>query len=161
MWWGDGAHYVYFINKHKELIPTYYLLIKEDVIVDKTASGINKVDNVVQEEDTFLIPKGIRLVEINSITTLKYQYLENIIGVNNIFINKLTVPIYKEIDNNKYISLSVPDILTSVGTYDIPEIYIKNVKQQINLNTIKLKIILKSLNQKTTPYVSRILLRGI
>lgn len=152
---------VYFINKHKELIPTYYLLIKEDVTVDKTASGINRVDNVVQEEDTFLIPKGIRLVEINSITTLKYQYLENIIGVNNIFINKLTVPIYKEIDNNKYISLSVPDILTSVGTYDIPEIYIKNVKQQINLNTIKLKIILKSLNQKTTPYVSRILLRGI
>ena len=89
------------------------------------------------------------------------QYLENIIGINNIFINKLLTPIYKEIDNNKYISLSVPEILENTGSTNITDIYIRNVKQQIDLKTIKVKIILKSLNQKTTPYVSRILLRGI
>ena len=152
---------IYFINKDKGLLPSYYVLIKEDIVIDKIASGIIAIDNIEQETDTFLIPKGIRLITINSIDILKYQYLENIIGINNIFISKSLVPIYKETDNNKYISLSIPDILQNTGSTDISEIYIKNVKQQISLSTIKLKIVLKSLNQKTTPYVSRILLRGI
>lgn len=152
---------IYFINKDKDLSPSYYILIKEDTVIDKIASGITSIDNIEQTEDTFLIPKGIRKVNINNIDIFKYQYLENIIGINNIFINKLLTPIYKEIDNNKYISLSIPEILQNTGSTNITDIYIRNVKQQIDLKTIKVKIVLKSLNQKTTPYVSRILLRGI
>lgn len=151
---------IYYPNTNKKLSNSYYFLIKEDLILNKQASNITHVDNLVIE-DSIVLLKGIRKITLNNTTSYNYEYIENIVGKDNVFLDLQTVPVYKEVDGNKYISITIPDIINHTSVTDIPNIYIKGIKQQIDLTTIKLKIILKSINQKTTPYISRILLRGI
>lgn len=151
---------IYYPNPLKKFKTEYYILIKEDVLLNKQASKIIQVDNL-ETEDNILLLKGIRKISLSEINEINYQYIENIIGKDNIYLNVQKTPIYKEVDGNKYISLTIPEIISNTEETTIPDIYIKGIKQQIDLTTLKLKVVLKSLNQKTTPYVSRILLRGI
>ena len=157
--------YVYFLNENKEIKSTYYFLVKQDIVLNKqvfvSPNSTILLDDKIIVDDNINLYKGIRKFEVLNGMINNYSYLENIIGINNIFIDKLLLPIYKNTSNNKYLSLSLLEIMEITNDTKIPNLYIKNVNQQITINTLKFKAILKSLDQKTIPYISRILLRGI
>lgn len=158
--------YVYFLNETKAIKSTYYFLIKQDIILNKQVflpsnSTILVDDKIIDTDDDINLYKGIRKFEVLNGIINNYSYLENIIGINNIFISKLLLPIYKNTSNNKYLSMPLSDIVEITNNTKIPNLYIKNVNQQITVNTLKFKAVLKSLDQKTIPYISRILIRGI
>ena len=151
---------VYLQNINKLELNTLYLLIKEDIYLHKTLITLDNLylDSKEVFDDIVLIPKGIRLIE--SASNFNYEYLENILGNENIFSLKLTKPILKR-NGYKYVSLNSIDLLNAYNTIDINEIYIKDIKKEIYINTIKLKAILSSIDKKTVPYISRFLIRGI
>ena len=69
-------------------------------------------------------------------------------------------PILKKNDY-KYVSLNNIELLNAFNSTDINNIYIKNLKKQVFVSTIKLKAELTSIDKKTVPFISRFLIRGI
>ena len=113
--------------------------------------------------ETFTLYKGINKIVVidnnSTIQGLNLTYLNTLIGNENIYINCITKPILTDSEGNKYISLSVPEFSSSfdkVGT-----IYFPGLKTKLKVNTIKVKAQLKSLDKKTVPFISRLLVRGI
>lgn len=150
---------VYLPNVNKIEKPILYLLVKEDIHLHKSVISEQDVyiDDKKINEDLFLLPKGLRKITAEA---YNYSYLESIIGNENIFSSKLTKPILKKNDY-KYVSLTTIDLLNAFNTTDILEIYIKDLKKEIYVSTLKLKAELISLDKKTVPYISRFLIRGI
>lgn len=151
---------VYLKNVNKIKKQTLWVLIKEDKTLFKSylTEGKLLVDDKEVLEDSFLITKGIK--KITMLSSYNYNYLEQVIGEDNLFSNKLLKPILKKNDF-KYISLNSVEFLESNNSIKIEDVYIKNLKKQVYINTIKLKAELNSIDKKTVPYISRFLIRGI
>lgn len=152
---------VYLKNKNKIRKNTLWLLIKEDTILFKSYLTTNAqivVDNKEITKDEILLPKG--LIKISLTDNYNYNYLEQVIGEENIFSSMLVKPILKKNDY-KYISLTSIDLIEAFNTTNIKEIFIKNLKKEVFVSSLKLKAELNSVDKKTVPYISRILLRGI
>ena len=155
-----------YVPNLKEGNTELFLLIKEDTTIDPrllNPEAVFFVDDNPQEEKIFL-PKGIRKLQIiseDSSTTFDYNYLKLIIGENNIYSHKVLKPILKTNENIKYLSFSTPEILEYFGTTEPKQVFIKDSKKEIVINTIKIKSILSSVDKKTVPYISRILIRGL
>lgn len=150
---------VYIKNTRKVKKESLWLLIKEDTLLIKSylTSYDIYIDNQKITEDSFLIPKGFRNIILTG--TYNYDYLEKITN-ESIFSNKLIKPILI-INDFKYVSLNSMELLNSNSTITIEDIYIKNIKKDIYLNTIKIKADLISLDKRTVPFISRFLIRGI
>lgn len=157
--------YVYVPNIN-ESNTELFLLIKEDTTINPSLldpEAVFLVDDNPQEEEIYL-PKGIRKLQIiseDSTTTFDYNYLKLIIGEGNIYSHKILKPILKTNENIKYLSFSTPEMLTYFNTINPQEVFIKDSKKEIVINTIKIKSILSSVDKKTVPYISRILIRGL
>lgn len=151
---------VYLPNINKIEKSILYLLVKEDIYLHKSIISNSDVyiDDKIINEDLFLLPKGLR--KITNTGSYNYSYLNSIISNENIFSSKITKPILKQNDY-KYVSLTTIDLLNAFNTTNILDIYIKDVKKEIYVNTIKLKAELISIDKKTVPYISRFLIRGI
>lgn len=151
---------VYLRNTNKIKKQTLWLLSSQDTILFKSYLTEGKVflDDIEITEDDFLIPKGLR--KITLIDNYNYNYLEKVLGETNIFSNKILKPVLKKNDF-KYVSLNSVELLESNNSIDIEDIYIKNLKRQVYVSTIKLKAELNSIDKKTVPYISRFLIRGI
>ena len=152
---------VYLKNISNKKQSTYWILVKEDITMFKSYFNVDTLllDNneVVTEE--FIIPKGLRKIVFSSYL-FNYDYLRQTIGDDNIFSDKLLKPILKKNDY-KYVSLNNIELLNAFNSTDINNIYIKNLKKQVFVSTIKLKAELTSIDKKTVPFISRFLIRGI
>lgn len=163
---------VYLPNINKLKKESLHLLIKEDIYLHKsliigsnTTEKAIYLDNKLIDEDLFLVPKGIReLIIIEGSENLSgnynYNYLEVVVGSDNIYSSKIKKSILKRSDY-KYISLTSLDLIDAFGDTNIRNIFIKNIKKEVYVNTLKLKAILSSKDKKTVPYISRFLIRGI
>ena len=152
---------VYLKNISNKKQSTYWILVKEDITMFKSYFNVDTLllDNneVVTEE--FIIPKGLRKIVFSSYL-FNYDYLRQTIGDDNIFSDKLLKPILKKNDY-KYVSLNNIELLNAFNSTDINNIYIKNLKKQVFVSTIKLKAELTSIDKKTVPFISQFLIRGI
>lgn len=161
--------YVYIPNVENKNDIEFYLLVKEDITLHKdlltNSEAIFYIDNIEQIEDTLFFSKGIRHLKVinnnGNIEPIDYGYLSLLIGEKNIYSNKVLKPILKTSGNIKYISFSTPEVLNYFNTTEPKEIFIKETKKEIAVNTIKLKAVLGSVDMKTVPYISRILIRGL
>ncbi len=118
------------------------------------------VDGIEQNEHVFL-HKGVRNIScIKSLLNL--EYLENIFGKDQIFQDKVVKKIYKQAGDLKYIILDSYEIVQFTGDIKtIPKLYTKNVSKSVLVNSIRVKAVLRSLDYKTIPYISRFLVRGV
>lgn len=162
--------YVYYPNITRDAnnITKLYVNITKDLILNRNSlldwSQDVRLDGIVQTESDIYLYKGIREISWSySTSSFNYNYLETLIGVDNIYKTKLLLPIYKGTSDTdgKYVTLTMSDILEITNGTEIPKLYIKNVNQQYTVSTLRIKAILTSLNNKTVPYISRILIRGI
>lgn len=148
-------------NKEFILIPQNDIKLVKAAILNSSSHKLFLNDKEVLDEE-FNILKGInKLVAIynNTIQPIKLSYIETLIGKDNIFIGKLLKEILKDENNEKYISLSVPEFKDSFDTKG--SVYFPGLKLKKTINTIKIRAVLSSKNKKTVPYISRILVRGI
>lgn len=149
-----------YIKNHLRNSKKFYVLAKEDIHVDTIliTDGDFKIDGRSSNGGNVIIHKGIR--EISTSTSMSYDFLLSIFGEDNIFSEKIKKPILKRSDY-KYISLNNVDFLAATNSEAISDIYIKGLKREVFVSTIKLKAELTSLDNKTVPYISRFLIRGI
>lgn len=162
--------YVYIPNLENKNDIEFYLLVKEDITLHKelltNVNSIFYIDGVEQDTYELFFAKGIRHFKVVNYSTeevepINYEYLSLLIGSENIYSNKVLKPILKTNGDVKYISFSTPEMLEYFNTIEPQEIFIKETKKEVAVNTIKLKTVLGSLDMKTVPYISRILIRGL
>lgn len=164
-----NKHDVYLRN-YKKLTNTDLILIaKKDIELNKLAITQNSTYKLFINDreittETVNLYKGIsKIVVIDSnkiIKPLNLSYLETLIGEENIYLKKLTKDLFSDsITGTKYISLSVPEFQDSFNKEGV--VFFPGIKPKKQINTLKLKAELKSLDKKTVPFISRILVRGI
>ncbi|AND75214.1 hypothetical protein FDH01_gp053 [Acinetobacter phage vB_AbaM_ME3] len=164
-----NKHDVYLRNYKKLGTTELTIVTKKDIelntlaITQNTAYKLYINDKEVTSE-TFNLYVGIsKIVVIDSnkaIKPLNLSYLETLIGEENIYIRKLTKELFTDsITGTKYISLTVPEFQDSFLKEGL--VFFPGVKPKKQINTLKIKAELKSLDKKTVPFISRILVRGI
>lgn len=164
---------VYFPNNRNIVNKEFFIKVEKDFIINRLALLLNVnnkiyIDGFETVEESILLPKGIRSILVtdtnNNIVPLNYTYLQTIVGKNNIFINKQKIKIFTDFNKNKYISLSIPNLTDSYTEYSVDsvykEVFIPSIKSEIKVDTLKIKATLKSMDMKTVPYISKILIRG-
>lgn len=158
-------HTVYLKNDKNINKSLLYLSIQEDLVLNKLAIT-GKEDNKLFinsreiKEEFFKLYRGITtIVVINKegvIQEMNLDYIKNLVGSSNVYISKISKPLLKDGSGLKYISLTNTD-LTNILKH---EVYFPGIKPKKYINTIKVKATLKSLDKRTVPFISRILVRG-
>lgn len=114
--------------------------------------------------DEFKLYRGISSIllldKYNENININLDYLTKLIGKENIFLERYTKDLFKDSTNNSlYITLNNLEFRDSFD--QLGYVYFPGVKPKRQIDTIKIKAELKSLDQKTVPFISRILVRGI
>lgn len=143
------------------------LVIQNDTLLDRRAILSNMshslyINGTEILEDTFMIYKGVvKLVSIfgGVPQNINLDYLETLLGVDNIYINQITKELLTDDKGEKYISLSYPEFQNSFEKTG--SVFFPGIKPKKQINTIKIKAELKSLDKRTVPFISRILIRGM
>ena len=160
-----------YLPNYKQIINTeFYLIVKEDMLLKKSMLTLNPtdkvyIDHIEKNQEDIKLYKGIRtLIIINSsneLTPINYVYLKNIFEV--IYNKKIKKQIQEDSTNNFYISLTNADLKYNYTLSNSTEykIHVKNKDRNINIESIQIRAKLKSLDFKTVPYISRILIRGL
>lgn len=145
-----------------------FMVIKNDIEINTlavTQGSSNKlfIDGKEIVSESIVLNKGIRTLivtdELKNIISSNYSYIKNLIGSENLFINKKIKTINKDSNQRKYISMSIPELKDAYDLYG--NIYIQGISRSKTIDTIKIKATLRSIDQKTVPYISRILIRGL
>lgn len=142
-----------------------YIRVKEDLTLSKEVLLKGSLDSIfvdgIEQNEHVFLHKGVRNIScIKSLLNL--EYLENIFGKDQIFQDKVVKKIYKQAGDLKYIILDSYEIVQFTGDIKtIPKLYTKNVSKSVLVNSIRVKAVLRSLDYKTIPYISRFLVRGV
>lgn len=158
-------HPIYFKNVKGITNQLLYVSIKEDVVLNATALLQHIEDKVYVNsslvEDNFTLYKGIATISVvtkkGDYSNINLDYLNNLVGKENIYISKQVKPVLTDIDYLKYVSFTYKELLDT----DTKEAYFPGIKPKRNISTLKLRAELKSLDKRTVPFISRILVRGI
>lgn len=158
-----------FLRNFKKLVDKEFTLtVQEDITLDKRAITMKETDRLFINdkeivEDVFVLYKGvIKLVSIdesNTVQPINLNYIETLIGESNIYIKRIKKELLTDPDGSKYISLSVPEFKDSFDTTG--SVYFPGIKPKQRINTIKIKAELQSLDKRTVPFISRLLIRGM
>lgn len=137
-------------------------LVKEAIITD-TVQDTLYIDGRLQEKSEIFLTKGVHKIFTKrgeSVGTLNVQYLNTLLGEENIYLNVVEKEILLNTETGlKYVSFTKPELIDSLkggGMFA----YFPGVKSKKLVSTLKLKAVLQSIDKKTVPYVSRILVRG-
>lgn len=142
--------------------------VQEDTVLIKQAILKNATDklfinNRLVKVDDITLYKGINKImavsEKDEVSSLNTEYLNTLLGKDNSYISTLTKEILTDSTGNKYISLSVPEFIDSFDT--VGEVYFPGVKAKHLVSTVRVKAELKSIDKKTVPFISRLLVRGV
>lgn len=161
-------HEVFLRNNKKLDTREFIITIKEDVTLDKRAILSQSSDRLFINDkeildDTFVVYKGImKLVSIsgnNEIQPINLNYIETLLGESNIYIGKIQKELLTNSNGEKYISLSIPEFKDSFDTAG--KVYFPGIKPKQRISTIKIKAELQSLDKRTVPFISRLLVRGM
>lgn len=164
-----NKHDVYLRNYKKLNTTELTLITKKDIELNTLAVTQNIayklfVNDKEITSETFNLYVGISKVVVvdsnKAIKPLNLSYLETLIGEENIYVKKLTKELFTDsITGTKYINLAVPEFQESFSKEGL--VFFPGVKPKKQINTLKIKAELKSLDKKTVPFISRILVRGI
>ena len=142
--------------------------VQEDTVLIKQAILKNATDklfinNRLVKVDDITLYKGINKImavsERDEVSSLNIEYLNTLLGKDNSYISTLTKEILTDSTGNKYISLSVPEFIDSFDT--VGEVYFPGIKARHLVSTVRVKAELKSIDKKTVPFISRLLVRGV
>ena len=164
----EYKHDMYLRNNKDINNKQLFISILKDVQLDKQAILANSqfklyINDKEIKEDTFILYKGIyRIYSLDSnrdFCPININYLNNLLDKNNIYISKFTKEILKDSEDLKYIVLQNRDFKDSFDT--IGNGYFPGLKPKKKIDTIKIKAEMISVDKKTVPFISRILIRGI
>ena len=146
------------------------VVVENDIILNKSLIVSNPaarifIDGIEETNTTFKLKKGIRSIEaftmnLNENISLNLLSLKNY--CKNIFIKKLVKEIFED-DGGSYVLLNNKDLKDSYNllvenTY---QIFYKNTKSTDVVGSIQIKATLKSIDKKTCPYITKIIVRGL
>lgn len=138
-----------------------YIQVVNDITLHKSIIKCNTayIDEEECKTDLIYLPKGIRRLRLD---TCDEVILKQLLSGIDVFSSILTKTIYKDTTSNKkYISCSTSEMLSIFNSTSPGSFYIKGSKSSIYVNTIKIKAILNSLDNKTIPYIDRVIVRGL
>lgn len=161
-------HDIYLRNYKKLTDRELTLISKKDVELNTLAITQNPsyrlfVNSREILSETFNLYVGISKIVVldssNEIKNLNLDYLETLIGEENIYLDSLSKDIFTDpITGERFVSLAVPEFIDSMRD---GLIFFPGIKPKKQINTLKIKAELNSLDKKTVPFISRILVRGI
>lgn len=164
----DYEHTIYLRNNKRINDKPLTIITQQDIVVVRQAIQPNDsaklyVNGREVKEDTITFYKGINKIfseNYGELCEVNLDYLEGMFGSDNIYIHVYNKEIMVEQTlGTKYITLSKPEFEDSFDT--VGDAYFTGTKPKRLVSTVKIKAELLSVDKKTVPYISRILLRGV
>lgn len=139
----------------------FYIQVIEDISLHKSIINNTKayVDDKEAKEDLIFIAKGMRHIVLDKDTNT--DKLRTILKDFNVFKTKINKTVSTRENGSKYITMTPSDLISTFKNLLVLPLYTTNLEKAIYVDTIKIKAVLKSIDKVTTPYISRLLIRGL
>ena len=164
----DYMHDIYLRNNRNTANKELYISVLKDIQLDKQAILVNSTHNLYINDkkvtdNTLILYKGIyKIKSLNydrELQPVNIDYLNTLLNPNNIYISRYTKEILTDNEGMKYVVLQNKEFRDSFDSNGNG--YFPGLKPKKKIDTVRIKAEMISVDKKTVPFISRLLIRGI